>query len=113
MHAQHALFRGHPEAQRKSVVARAAMDVHAVRSTRPEAVIGDGVAEEAEEGPRQPEAHEADLATMRVTGQHEITLSRRQMLERARIVEEHDARGAGSSRMGSAHALHVGLPIAP
>src|SRR4051794_35411753 len=114
MHPQDALFRGHPEAQRKPVVARPAVDVHPVRSTRPEAVIGDPVAEdEAEERPWEPEAHETDLPAVRVAREHEIALSRREMLERPWIVEQHDARRALSPRVRRADALHAGFPITP
>src|SRR5580698_8598691 len=59
---QNALLARNADPKGKPVVPCAAMDPHAVRSPCPEAVIGEANAEEAEEGPRQAEAHETDLA---------------------------------------------------
>ena len=101
--AQHALLRRHAEAEREAVVAGAAVDVHAVGAARPEAVIGDALAEEAQERPREAEAEQPDLAAVGVAREDEVRLARREVLERARIVEEHDARRAGLARMLGAH----------
>ena len=99
MHADEALLGGYAEAQREAVVAGAAMDVHAIGPTRPEAVVGDLVAEEAEERPRHTEAEEANLPAMRVAGEDEVPLSWREVPERAGIVQENDTRLARLTRV--------------
>jgi len=75
MHAKNALFGRNTKAQRKSVMTCAAMDVHAIGSARPEAMIWNLVAEETKEGPSKPEAHETNLTSMRVPREHEIAVA--------------------------------------
>ena len=65
VHPQQALLRGDAEAEREAVVARAAVHVEPVAPARPEAVVGH-VREEAERRPGRAEAHEAELAAVRV-----------------------------------------------
>ena len=87
---QDALFRGHAEAKRKSVVPRAAMNPHPVGTPSPEAVIRNPISEEPQEGPLQAEAQEPDLPTVRVSGQHEVPVPGGEMTERPRIVKQDD-----------------------
>ena len=112
MHADDALLGGDAEAQREAVVTGTAVDVHAIGTARPEAVIGDLVAEEAQERPREPETEEPDLSAVRVAREDEIALARREMLERAGIVEKDDARLAGLTRMLLADAREPRCAIA-
>src|SRR5437868_7542504 len=89
------------------------MDVHAITATRPEAVVRDANAEEAQERPREAEAHEADLPAVRVTGENEIALAFGQMTERARIVEKDDPGDARLTRMCGADAREMLLTVTP
>src|SRR5580698_2108712 len=88
------------------------MDPHAVGSARPEAVIGDANAEEAEERPRQAEADQPDLTAVRVPGQDQIALTGGEMPERARVVEEDEPQRTRRARMRDARAFDAGLSIA-
>jgi hypothetical protein len=91
MYAKDALLRRDSETERKSVVPSSAMHVQAVAAASPEAVVRKLQAEETQKGPREPEAQEPYLATVRVPGQNEIPFAFWQMSERARIVQQNDA----------------------
>src|SRR5262245_45083458 len=112
MNPKDALLRRHAKAEGEAVVPGATMDPHPIRAARPEAVVGDPVAEEAEERPREADAHEPDLTTVGVTGEDEISLSRREMLEGARIMQEDDAERAWLARVLRADAFEMRLAIA-
>ena len=69
--------------------------------------------EEAQERPREPEAHEPHLAAVRVAREHQIPLPFRQVPERAGIVQEDDAGRSGLPRVLSAHAFEVLFAASP
>src|SRR5689334_10370646 len=83
------------------------MDIHAIRPASPKAVVRNAIAEESQKGPTQTEAQQSDLATVRVTGKHEVAFSRREMAKRPRIVEEDDTQRVRPTRVGCAHTLEV------
>ncbi|MEI9948592.1 MAG: hypothetical protein WDO74_06305 [Pseudomonadota bacterium] len=82
---------------------RAAMHVQAVVAACPEAVIG-RLDEQAHHRPIEAEAEQADLAAVRVSRQREISFAFGQMMEGARVVQEHDAQVIGNPRVFGAHA---------
>src|SRR5882672_7820534 len=75
VHAQQALLGRHTQPQGKAVMAGAAVHVHPIETARPEAVIGQRVAKQAQEGPPRTEAQQADLPAVGVTRQDEIALT--------------------------------------
>ena len=75
-------------------------------------MVGNPIAEEPQEGPRQAQAQEPDLPAVRVTRQHEIPVPLGQVTERARIVQQDDPQRARRARVLEARALEAGLPIA-
>jgi hypothetical protein len=83
------------------------MDVKEVSPSRPKTVIGDA-RERGDDGVRQSEPEQAQLAAMRVPGQDEIGRPFRQMAKRARVVEKPDPEGF-TPRMASADFFDVSL----
>src|SRR6516162_2408342 len=79
----------HADAQREAVEPGAAVHVEAVRAVAEEPVVGPARAREHR--PVEAEAHEAELATVRVPRQRQVGLARRYVPEAQRIVQEKEA----------------------
>jgi hypothetical protein len=85
------------------------MDVKEVSPPRPKTMIGDA-RERGDDGVRQSEPEQAELAAMRVPGQDEIGGPVRQMAKRTRVVEKSDPEGF-TPRMASADFFDVSLSV--
>ncbi len=77
---------GTPKRERKAVVARAAVDIQAVRAFAPQTVVRD-LGDGADDGGGAIETHQAQLAAVSMARQYEVGFTSGQVFEGARVVK--------------------------